>query len=174
MAMNGDASLLDAVDAIVRNDLEHARTLLVGFVEGGANTPDALYLMAVCSYLEGNEQDSLELLTWRKSAGAVSADFFPLIGRIFEGLGTPRGDDLRKFLQRNRRIPWQLAGSMGGKAKQNELEPWFFSRKTMNRFPTKQREFDDASDIVAKYILPGFLPPSPLFSADSAILTMGS
>jgi len=171
--MSIEFTIDSGIAALLANEIENAREQFAACVEREDRTSDALYLMGICCYLEGDEAGTLELLEWSAKAGEVSQQFFPMLGRIIDTLGPEKGENLRKHLQLKRRIPWQLIGTLG-KGTQADLEPWFFSRRAVNLFPTNQNEFEDPQRIVEKYILPGFLPPHPLFKSNSALLTMGS
>ncbi len=163
-----------AIEDLSCSNVTAARDAFAACAEADFRTADAVYFMAVCAHLEGDDAGALELLKWSKSSGSVSPDFFGGLGQVIAGLGDTRGDELRRFLQRNRRIPWQLVGSVMSGDSQKTVEPWFFSRQAMNKFPKHQSEFADLQGLIERSILPGFIPAAPLFGRESSILTLGS
>lgn len=162
-----------ALQALLAGEIDVAQQRFLTAHNQGERAADALYLLAVCLYLRGRNDDQvLAALDQSARAGKVSQDFFPALGKVIARHGD-RGEDLRRFLQLNRRLPWQLVGTLAPDHQDN-VEPWHFSRQVVSAFPTKQSEFDDMQKVVEERILPGFRPVRPVFNRSSVVLTMGS
>jgi hypothetical protein len=50
---------------------------------------------------------------------------------------------------------------------------WFIGRKVA-RYPDRHDEYRDLSQLIDKFVLPGWLPEVPPFSKSSRLLTLGS
>lgn len=174
LAASGAGLYRDAIAALEALDLDRADALLRQCLETDCQLADATYFLAVIALQRGSEAECLEFLAWSEECGAVAPDFFKVLGRVIEALGPEKGEAARRFLQRHRKIPWQLVGKLGGEIPQDRVEPWYFSRQVTHFFPGKQEEFEDIQGVIERYILPGFLPATPPFTAKSALLTMGS
>jgi hypothetical protein len=171
--MTFESAFENGLQALMNADFNAARAQLTAAADAKHRPYDALYLTAICYLLEGNEPEATAAMARAGAAGEVSDDFFTVLGRVFQHLGPERGDALRKYLQVRRLIPRQQIGKLGGD-RQVDVEPWYFSRHAVHMFPTKQAEFENPQKIIEKYILPGFVPETPLFGKDSVLLTMGS
>ena len=171
----------EGFQALLRQDFVSAERAL----KAAANTPgaglDTIFFLSASRYLQGNEQGALDVYRVLQANlrdgvkfGGASAAFFEKLGQLTRSLGEARGDELHRFMQRHRLIPWQDVGRLGAEAKWTAVEPWNFSKEATRFFPQRQEEFAEWRSLIEKYVLPGWLPEVPLFTRESSVLTMGS
>ena len=142
---------------------------------------DIIFFLGAVKYLNGNEQGALDVyrvLEANIKDGVrfppASPKFFERFGKLTQALGESRGDELHRFMQRYRLIPWQDVGRLGAEQNWMAVEPWNFSREATQFFPASQQEFGDLRKIIDAHVLPGWLPELAPFSRESSVLTMGS
>jgi hypothetical protein len=160
--------------ALIAQDWQTAEPNFKQAVNLAPSFSDAYFFWGVLAYFFNNAEAAQKLFIRAHQTNEFSDEFFGYLGTVVQSLGPERGDTLHRFLQKNRILPRQYVGRLGAEDDWNNVEPWHFSRRTINRFPTGPNVFDDEQKIVEKYILPGWLPDAPLFDKDSNILTMGS
>ncbi|MBM3515221.1 MAG: GSCFA domain-containing protein [Alphaproteobacteria bacterium] len=178
-ALNSNNEGVNEIFEKAVRDLAAGRTevALPGFstcIEADFRLRDCLVFMVACAYLAGDRGGASELADWARKSGKASDEFYSLLGRVINALGPNTGDDVWRFLQKNRCLPWNSVGSTVGSAAQKSVEPWFFAQQKINRFPKNQSDFGDLARLVMDYVLPGHLPNRPLFTRTSTVLTMGS
>lgn len=167
--------------ALLQRDFPAAEKSLAA----AANTPgagmDTIFFLSAARFLNGNEQGALDVYrvvnaNLRDGArfAPASAKFFERFGKLAGALGETRSDELHRFMQRNRFIPWQDVGRLGADKNWQAVEPWSFSREATQFFPKKQQDFGDLRKIVDSHVLPGWLPEIAPFSRESSVLTVGS
>ncbi|HET7672191.1 MAG TPA: GSCFA domain-containing protein [Burkholderiales bacterium] len=142
---------------------------------------DAFLFLSAANYLAGHEPSALQVFDALNTASrqgrqmpVVSTAYFERLGKLIDALGERRGDDLHRFMQRHRFIPWQDVGRLGAEDNWLAVEPWNFSREATQFFPKAQAEFADLQKLIEAHVLPGWLPQAPPFTRGSALLTMGS
>lgn len=174
---NDPFQLDDVVSALKVKNFSLVESQLKAKSPGNTGMPtkfmDAPYLLAVLAMSVGAKERGTASASQCVRAGNFSPRFSYYFGCLLEALGD-KGEAVRKQLQELRLIPWHVVGFLGIEKNFNNIEPWYFSRAMVNLFPRNQAEFQDEEKLIEKYVLPGWLPPSPLFTPDSRILTLGS
>lgn len=175
-----DRAYEEGYAALLRQDFLQAERDLATAANAGAGM-DAILFLSAARYLGGNEtgaQEVFRVLQANVRDGvrfAPATDgFFERLGKLTQALGDAKGDQLHRFLQRHRMIPWQDVGRLGAERNWQAVEPWNFSREATQFFPRRQDEFGDLGTIIEQSVLRGWLPALPPFGPHSALLTMGS
>lgn len=163
-----------ALDALVSGHWADAQRHLTAALKHPETSLQAHYFMGVLAFRLGRESQAVTLLTQAMQSGHLPADFFGTLGRVIDGFGPEDGEALHRFLKRHRLLPRQAIGKLGADLAFANIEPWYFSARTMHSFPRKQKEFADPSRLIEKYVLPGWLPEAAPFTGESLLLTMGS
>jgi hypothetical protein len=163
---------------LLAGQLSEAERLLEMTALSAGEGVDAFYLWSAAAYLAGNEARAADILAQLRTrltgSTTVSNSFFRLLGLVIEAVGEERGDRLHRFFQRHRMLPWQLVGRLGAEMNWEAVEPWNFAKETTRFFPKSQAEFSNLRHIIDSYVLPGYVPPAPMFDATSSVLMMGS
>ena len=167
--------------ALLRKDFAAAERSLSAAANSPGTGMDIIFFLGAVKYLNGNEQGALDVyrvLEANIKDGVrfppASPKFFERFGKLTQALGESRGDELHRFMQRYRLIPWQDVGRLGAEQNWMAVEPWNFSREATQFFPASQQEFGDLRKIIDAHVLPGWLPELAPFSRESSVLTMGS
>ena len=171
------AELEQAVSVLECQDFLGAKSLLEAQFNRASEVPgaflDAGYILGILA-VYGNAADAgLEHLRHCHAEARYSPKFSFYFGRTLAAFGDA-GEAIRKELQRLRLIPGHVVGFLGIQKDFTQVEPWYFSRSMTQFFPRRQEEFQDEERLVEKYVLPGWTPSRPPFSAESKLLTLGS
>ena len=167
--------------ALLQQDYATAERALAAAANSPQSGLDSIIFLCVARYLRGNQEGAAAVFTtWKANVrdgvqfAPPTEGFFERFGRLTGMLGEQRGDDLFRFIQSHRFLPFQHVGRLGADADWRNVEPWSFSREATRFFPKKQGEFAELRKIIDDHVLPGWLPEQPLFGRDSSVLTMGS
>ena len=171
------AELEQAVSALERKAFLPAKEMLLEQFDRASQQPGAFldcgYILGILAVYANAGEAGLEYLRHCAAEARFSPRFSFYFGRALAAFGDA-GEEIRKELQRLRLIPWHVVGFLGIQQDFTQVEPWYFSRSMTSLFPRRQEEFQDHERLVENYVLPGWTPSTPPFSADSKLLTLGS
>lgn len=150
---------------------ESARGAMMNLIGDNQPIRDAWVLFGVLQFLKGNREKALNLLSRSVTCGEFVVNINALLQEIVERRGGPALDD---FLHEYGLWPSEPIGKLGTELKSKQIDPWAYSRHSLNLFPRRQTDFDDMSKLIGRYVLTGVGPPEPIFNPADRIFTLGS